>query len=172
MLKLASVISSRQSQRGAAAVEFALVAMLLFVVLLGILEIGRMLFVFNTVQEITRRAAREAVVRWVDNSDTSPAKALALFGAASPPGISELTAANIQIDYLTEDGVSHPQPFPSSPGENMTACLSVPSGCIALVKVAVVGVSYRPMAGLFPFLAIPVPAATVIMPAESLGYPI
>ncbi len=172
MLRLAHKIAPKSSQRGTAAVEFALIAMLLFALLLGILELGRLFFVFNTAQEITRRAAREAVVRWVDNSPSSPAKSLALFGAVSPPGIAELTAANIQIDYLTADGVTAPDPFPTSPAANITACLGGSSGCIALVKVSIVGARYRPMAGLFPFLAIPLPASTVSMPAESLGYPV
>ena len=45
-------------QQGAAAVEFALVALLFFTLLFGILEFGRMLYLYNTVQEVSRRAAR------------------------------------------------------------------------------------------------------------------
>lgn len=49
-------------QRGATAVEFALVAVLFFAVLLGILEFGRVLFTWNSVAEATRWGARQAVV--------------------------------------------------------------------------------------------------------------
>ncbi|MDC7715124.1 TadE/TadG family type IV pilus assembly protein [Vogesella sp. LYT5W] len=54
--------SSRQAQHGAAAVEFALVAMILFSLLLGIMEFGRLMFTWNSAVEATRRGARLAVV--------------------------------------------------------------------------------------------------------------
>ena len=171
----------RHQLRGAAAVEFALVAMLFFTLLFGILEFGRLFYLYNTVQEVTRHAAREAVIRWVDNSSSSPAKSLALFGGSLPAG-AEITAANINIEYLTASGGT-PSPFPGNAADNISACLSGASGCIALVRVSIIGASgsscpvpnaakacYRPMIGLFPFLSVPIPASTVTMPAESLGY--
>jgi len=118
---------------------------------------------------VTRHAAREAVVRWVDNSNTSPAKILALFGGASVPAGAEITAANIDIQYLTASGAV-PSPFPLSASDNISACLTGPAGCIALVQVSIIGANYAPMVGLFPFLNLPIPASTVTMPAESLGY--
>src|SRR5512139_2639955 len=57
-------------QRGASIVEFAFIAMMFFTLLFGIVEFGRLFFNINSVQEITRRAAREQVVRWVSGSDT------------------------------------------------------------------------------------------------------
>jgi hypothetical protein len=160
---------SQQAQRGAAAVEFAIIALLLFTLLFGIIEFGRLFYLYNSVQEVTRHAARAAVVRWVDNSSTSPAKVLALFGGASLPAGAEITADNIDIEYLTESGAV-PSPFPTSASDNISACLTGPTGCIALVRVSIVNASYVPMVGLFPFLAVPIPASTVTMPAESLGY--
>lgn len=156
-------------QRGVAAVEFAIIAMLLFTLLFGIIEFGRLFYVFNTVQEVTRHAAREAVVRWVDNSSTSPAKTLALFGGTSLPAGAEITAANINIDYLTAAGGT-PSPFPGSAADNISACLSGADGCIALVRVSIAGATYAPMVGLFPYLSVTIPDSTVTMPAESLGY--
>ncbi|ACT48302.1 TadE family protein [Methylotenera mobilis JLW8] len=169
MLKMMKSYSKRQRQQGAAAVEFAIIALLLFTILFGILEFGRLFYVYNTVQEVTRHAAREAVVRWVDNSNTSPAKILALFGGASVPAGAEITAANIDIQYLTASGAV-PSPFPLSASDNISACLTGPAGCIALVQVSIIGANYAPMVGLFPFLNLPIPASTVTMPAESLGY--
>lgn len=52
----------RQKQRGMAAVEFALIAMVFFTLLLGILEFGRVLFTWNSAVETTRYGARVAVV--------------------------------------------------------------------------------------------------------------
>lgn len=179
-----------QKQSGAAAVEFAIIASLLFILLFGILEFGRMFYVFNTAQEVTRHAAREAVVRWVDNSSTSPAKTLALFGRTAMPAGAEIMVDNIDIKYLDADGVEITSgSLPPSAADNISACLD-PSGtydCIAYVSVSIANATYAPVVGFFstleltafpfsvakPFridLRIPIPASTVIMPAESMGY--
>lgn len=52
----------RGKQGGAAAVEFALIAIVFFSLLLGILEFGRVLFTYNSAVEATRYGARVAVV--------------------------------------------------------------------------------------------------------------
>jgi Flp pilus assembly protein TadG len=52
----------RQSSRGAAAVEFALVSMVLFSILFGAFEISRLMFYWNSAAEVTRLGARMAVV--------------------------------------------------------------------------------------------------------------
>ena len=55
-------LASRKHQRGAAAVEFALVAIVFFMLLIGIVEMGRVLFTWNAAAEATRYGARVAVV--------------------------------------------------------------------------------------------------------------
>ncbi|NMG74351.1 TadE/TadG family type IV pilus assembly protein [Aromatoleum diolicum] len=57
-----------RSQRGVAAVEFALVAGLFFSLLIGVMEMGRVLFYWNTATEATRLGARIAVVCDVNDS--------------------------------------------------------------------------------------------------------
>lgn len=54
--------STHRRQRGAELVEFALVSALFFLLLIGIMEWGRLLFYWNTAVEATRAAARTAVV--------------------------------------------------------------------------------------------------------------
>lgn len=54
--------SAPSAQRGVAAVEFALIAAILFTLLFGIIEFGRILFMMNTTVEATRLGARLAVV--------------------------------------------------------------------------------------------------------------
>lgn len=174
MLKKINNYHKPQLQQGVAAVEFAIVAMLLFVLLFGILEFGRLFYVVNSVQEVTRRAAREAVVRWTlenGDADEDEIKRLALFGATNNlPAGAEITSASITIDYLNGNGIVLTS-FPASPGDNITECLSeTPTECIAYVRVSITGVTYVPMVGLFTFLAIPIPASTVTMPAESMGF--
>lgn len=58
----------RKGQRGVAAVEFALVAGVFFSLLIGIMEMGRVLFYWNTATEATRLGARIAVVCDLDDT--------------------------------------------------------------------------------------------------------
>ncbi|SIT50180.1 TadE-like protein [Paraburkholderia piptadeniae] len=55
-------------QRGVAAIEFALVSTLFFTLLIGVMEMGRVLFYWNTAAEATRLGARVAVVCDVNSS--------------------------------------------------------------------------------------------------------
>ena len=57
-----SAWATRLRQHGVATVEFALVASLLFILLLGVMEMNRVLFYWNTATEATRLGARLAVV--------------------------------------------------------------------------------------------------------------
>ena len=51
-----------RGERGAAAVEFALVSLVFFTMLFGATEMGRLMFYWNTAAEVTRLGARMAVV--------------------------------------------------------------------------------------------------------------
>jgi Flp pilus assembly pilin Flp len=61
-MKFIRSIAVRRKQRGVAAVEFAMIAALLFTLLFGIMEMSRVLFAMNTTVEATRLGARLAVV--------------------------------------------------------------------------------------------------------------
>lgn len=54
--------AARQKRRGAAAVEFAILAPLLFLILLGIVEVGRMLMVQQVLTNGAREGARKAIL--------------------------------------------------------------------------------------------------------------
>ncbi len=158
-------------QHGTATIEFALVAMIFFTLLFGILELSRLLYVFNTVQEVTRRAAREASMHWMSSADTTNIKTLALFGGSSLPGGAEVQAANIDIDYLQANG----NPIASEPADaadNLSACGDATrvASCVYTVRVTVTGVRYAPMMSLFGYLNFPLPPSQVTMHAESMGF--
>jgi len=172
-------------QRGAVALEFALIAIPFLMLLLGIIEFGRLMYLWNTVQEVTRSAARQAVV--TDFTDTSGAGAItqlkrsAVFRttAGTLPAASEIGDVMVNIKYLQSDGLTVVGPMPTDPGDNISACLDVTrtSSCIKYVEVNVCTgnpcgpVSFQPMVGLFSFLGqLTVPMSTVLMPAESLGF--
>lgn len=58
-----------KGQIGAAVVEFAIVSAVFFTLLIGIMEMGRMMFYWNTATELTRMGARMAAVCDPDDPD-------------------------------------------------------------------------------------------------------
>jgi hypothetical protein len=55
-------MASKPTERGAALVEFALIALVLYVILAGMAELGRMIFTAQALQDAARVAARELSV--------------------------------------------------------------------------------------------------------------
>lgn len=165
----APLLPSRARQRGVAAVEFALISVVFFTLLFGALEFARMLYVYNTLQEVTRRAAREMTVRWT--SEEAEAKSLALFGAGALPGGAEITTDSIKIEYLAANG-STIAVLPSDPSDNLSACgdSARTASCIYSVRVSIKPVNYSPMLTLFSFLNLALPSSSVTMHAESMGF--
>ncbi len=168
--------------RGLVAVEFAIVATMLFLLIFGIIEFGRFMYVWNTAQEVTRIAAREAVVSNFTAAEQRRIQRMAVFGdgvTENPilPGAAEITADAVNIRYLTNPDTPV-SALPASPADNIQECLDDTTRCIRYVEVRLCTrngrncnpISYRPMVGLFDFLDIEIPRSTVIMPAESLGY--
>lgn len=62
----------KRHQRGATAIEFALVFILFITFLLAVVDFSRMLFTWNAVTEATRAGARYAAVCHDAASDTAP----------------------------------------------------------------------------------------------------
>lgn len=170
-------------QAGAAAVEFALIALFAFLpLLLAIVEFGRLFYVANTVQEVTRRAARQQVVSWLDK--TSAVQRIALFqpsdgsGSVTLPGGMEIKNTDVRLTFYNTyaDAVSGTNGITSgTPESNAENCLKLTSPCIRYVRATLLTDSgnpptYSPMTGWFGDLfRLPLPGATVIMPAEALG---
>lgn len=179
-----------RAQRGVAAVEFGLVAIIFFLLFFGIVEVSRAMFVLNTLQEVTRRAAALAV-----NTDFSNGPAMqrvrerAIF--RDSPGIlllsDPVSDRHIRIDYLRipSGNTSMPVPIgamPDSPRTNRINCTSSPyaTNCIRLVRVRVCQpggdsercdpVPYRSLVTLIPF-TFPLPLSTTVATAETLGMP-
>lgn len=171
----------KTAQRGVAAVEFALVAILFFTMLFGAMEFGRLLYIWNTVQEVSRNAARQAVVAdFTSGSALAAIRQSAVFGGSALPAAPEITSSMVKITYLNAAG-NVAAPMPLSPGDNIAACLDGlrVAECIRFVETCVStgtdcqpnqSVLYAPMVNLFSFLAIGIPMSTVRMPAESLGF--
>lgn len=191
-------VKSKVLQRGVAAVEFALIAIPFLLLLFGAMEFGRLLYLWNTAQEVTRNAARQAVVSNFDNASIVAIKRSAVFRATTGgllPASSEISDANVVIRYLNADG-GVAWPIPTDPGDNIAACLAASrtDSCIRYVEVCLLStehplgerepcsdgqsIAFRPMIGLFSgsdpnstdLSGIRIPLSTVRMPAESLGF--
>jgi Flp pilus assembly protein TadG len=140
---------NRSSQRGVAAVEFALVASLLFTVLIGVIDMGRLLWMWNAATEATRLGARLAVVCDIGDADIK-----ARMGERLPA----LTDANITIDYLN----------PPAADNSCTAAT-----CKA-VRVSLTGYTYQTIVPFVP-MSIDLPAFSTTLRKEfmsSTGNPV
>ena len=92
-------------QRGVTTVEFAIIGAAMLVVLFGVIELGRAMFVLNTLGESTRRAARMAAVCPINDP------AIAESGLFNAPGggsasrfIRGLLPGNFAVEYLDSNG--------------------------------------------------------------------
>jgi Flp pilus assembly pilin Flp len=184
--------SRKRLQQGATAVEFGLVIVAFFMVVFGILEVARLIFLFNTLQEVTRRAATAASnTDFTSTSELAEIRQSAIFrdSAGGLVLMNELTYESIRIDYMSlnrdTDGtltmVAIPANIlPSSPADNRKKCLIDPNSpsCIRIVRVRVcqsrISPDCEPMQfqSSFPLLftfTMPLTRATTLAKAETLG---
>jgi Flp pilus assembly protein TadG len=142
-------------EQGVTTVEFAIVAGVLFMVMFGVIEFGRALFVANALTESTRRGARLAAVCQV--GDAAPAQ-VAIFARADGTSLIApgLTTGNVVVSYLNQAGAPLADPV-----ANFTQ--------IQYVRVRIV--NYR-MQLLIPFVMpdFLMPEFSATLPRESLGY--
>ena len=109
---------ARCRQRGAAIVEFALVAMVFLTLLIGVMEFGRWLFTLNAAGEATRLGARLAVVCSNASADTANIK-------TRMRGIlSSVTDAQISIQYNPSAGCNTDWTATTNRCESVTVQLS------------------------------------------------
>lgn len=145
----------RRLEQGVTCVEFAIVAAVLFMVMFGVIEFGRALFIANALAESTRRGARVAAICPV--GDPGPAQ-VAIFatGDGSSLVASGLTTDHVVVSYLDQSGTPLPNPAGSF-------------AAIRYVQVRIVGYSVQL---LIPFVMPEalMPALTATLPVESLGY--
>jgi len=98
-------VMSRVRQHGAYTVEFAIVGLLFFVLMFGVLEMGRLLFTVNALNESARRGARLAAVC---NIQDPRILRRAIFNEAEQSGTSQLIGnletSHLRLVYLNQDG--------------------------------------------------------------------
>lgn len=138
----------RPGQRGVAAVEFAIIAIVFFTLLLGIMEFGRWMFLLNGANEATRLGARLGVVCSIETGNVYKIRA--------------------RMSAMTGGGI---------PAANMVL-LYEPTGCTVdtcnTVTAQIVGAQFSPVNPFFgsPF---PIPQFPTSLPREymnSAGNPV
>jgi hypothetical protein len=175
-----------KKQRGVAAVEFALVAIIFFVLVFGIIELARALYICNTLQEVTRTAAALAATRDFSNGEVmQEVRERAVFRNSTGELLfaEPISDRHVLIDYLSIPAGGMPTKItgalPASPQENREICMADPNAarCIRLVRVRIClpesdcdPVPYQTLVSLVP-MPFPLPVSTTIVTAETLGLP-
>ncbi len=142
-----------RSQRGLAALELALLSPFFFLVLFGITEVARMSFIWNTLDAVTQRAARAAIVCPPNHRMI---KHVAQFGKSATDESAVLIKGfenvNIHLEYLDSNFNTTGGTFP-----------------VSFVRVSIVDFEHQL---LIPFFGqtISAPPFTTTLPAESMGY--
>jgi hypothetical protein len=179
-------------QRGALTVEFALAISLFLTLVFLLIELGRMMYLWNTTAEITRQAARAASVSDFSNATVMDAlRQRAIFrDSAGPLALGgAIDDRYVRIDYLSLSSAGQLLPvtaLPGCPQQNIVNCLNDPHGgaCVRFVRarLCVPGgdagsctpVPYRPIVPLldplFSSVGIALPTSGTVAVAESLGY--
>lgn len=89
-------------EKGAVAVEFALVLPVFLVLVLGIFEFGRAFNIQISLSQAARESARYTAVHYNDTDFSTPAAQAA--GVAAAPSVPLLEATHVGISYKNTDG--------------------------------------------------------------------
>lgn len=140
---------SMRNQRGATAVEFAIVGLVFLTVLIAVIDVSRLFWHLASLDEATRRGARVAAV--CPPNDPHIAQT-ALFGGLIPG----LETQDIDIQYLNIDGTA------------VDPTTAVGYGSIRHVRVSIPNFQIQTFVPGLQAL-ITMPAFETTIPSESLG---
>ncbi len=182
----------RPLQHGAAAIEFALIVIVFFAFIFAIIELARLLYAYNTLQDSTRRAASAASTSAFGNAaemDKIRQKAVFRTSSGILPLMPEVSDESVRIDYLWlqrgADAAFSMQPvaqalLPASAAQNNANCLADPYSptCVQLVRARIcdpqntsdcIPIKFRTLTTIVR-LEVPLPTAPTIVKAQSLGF--
>lgn len=121
----------RRRDRGQTLVEFALILPIFVLVLVGILDLGRAVYAFNTMNNAAREGARLAIV---DQTVTH----IQDF-AAQQTGWLGVDPSAVTVDFRDPADTATPSSCPATPGQQGSV------GCLAVVKVEYVYEAATPL---------------------------
>ena len=152
---------NKKRMHGTYVVEFAFIGMLVFILLFGVVEMGRLYFTVSALDEAARRGARLAAVC---NISDPVVLRRAIFNAATDAGTSQLITSlattNLTLTYLDVNGA-----VVANPGDLVSA---TGFRAIRYVQLSLQGFVFN----LFiPGFGVPItlPAFRATLPRESLG---
>lgn len=123
---------------GQSLVEFAIVLPIITVVVLGLFDLGRAVFTYNTLAQAARQANRQAIV----DQDIDRVKAV---GIAAAPTIG-LSSGNLNVCFKTENSTQTDCSSPTT--DNCSSSVRV-IGCLAIVTASVTYTPITPVVSLF-----------------------
>ena len=94
--------STKENQRGATLVEFAIGATVFLTAMFGVLECGRALWTHNALADAARRGARYGTLHGI--GDLDKVKNVVVFGnpeGTGNPIVSDLSVNNVDVEYST-----------------------------------------------------------------------
>jgi Flp pilus assembly protein TadG len=143
----------RRRQRGQALVETALVLPVFLLILFGLIDIGRAVFLYNTVSEGARQASRLAVV------DQTAADVTAQALVTSPA--ADLAASDVTVCFK-DPGAAVDEATCTGPKAGLALCSSATPpdytvGCLAVVEITT---SYRPITPIVSSFLTAIPITT------------
>jgi Flp pilus assembly protein TadG len=146
----------KKRQQGLTTVEAAIGAALMLILLFGAIEVARAIFVYNFLDEVTRRGARVAAVCPFNHPAIRKAAIFAnpTGGGTDSPHVGQLATSGVKVEYL--DSAGNTAPF----GGNE----------FAETKFVRVYVDSFPLDLLFFPDVLNTPQFSTILPSESLGF--
>jgi Flp pilus assembly protein TadG len=106
------------ARRGASVVEFAFVAPILLIFVLGIIEFGRAMWVQQTLANATREGGRQAIL-----------------STATKSGVQSIINSYLQSSKISGHTIVMTDPAQVAPGGNVTITVSVPYSNISLLPI-------------------------------------
>lgn len=129
--------TERHGEKGTTVAEFAVVALVFFMIIIGIIEFGRLLYTHNALTDATRRGARFAVInKGLTTADKDKVVNHVIYGVnatydvdgnpTSSPLINDLAPEMVKVEYEGADLDGDPDTPPSNFGSNLgTATVSI-----------------------------------------------
>jgi hypothetical protein len=143
-------VLTRQQEKGTTVAELAMVALVFFTLIFGIIEFGRLLYTHNALADATRRGARFAVVHpGLTDAHKTAVKREVVYGSkavfdddgntSATPLINGLTTAMVDVTFEGEDLDGDPDTDPSAFGSNLGTVTVKIEGYQFSLNIPVVG---------------------------------
>jgi hypothetical protein len=139
---------------GVSTVEFAIIALVFFTIVFGLIEFARLFFTTNTLTEMTRRGARLATVCYPTATKITQATLFNNLNSTSTTAafVPSLSASNVRVRYLDASGNDICSLAAAVPDASPTSIPETVFNSIRFVKVQIIDYTHN---FIFPPFTIP-----------------